>query len=268
MNNQTITPFGCSLDEASIFQSSGHQEALARLQLVVKNRSLGVLTGEVGSGKSTLTRHLTHKLDPMNYQPIYLSIAGLKPRDFYGEMLYLLGETSPFSLVKAKRFWTEVLDARHRQGEKTLVLIIDEAHDLSQAMILELRLVMNHHMDSVSLFSLILVGQPELRKLLRLKKYEAIAQRVQMQYHLSGLTKDETVSYIKHQMKACGADKPLFSESAIQKIYAATQGIPRMINQICSQALYDAGCKGHDVIEDSHIIRVLSDIARQRGIDS
>jgi len=264
MNNGIITPFGRDQD-LPLFESAGHQEAFARLQLMVNNHYLGVLTGEVGSGKSTLIRHLVRTLDYMSHQPVYLSIAGLKPRDFYSEMLYHLGETSPFSLVRAKRLWEEVLEARHKQGDRTLVIIIDEAHELSQAMLLELRLVMNHRMDSVSFFPLILVGQPELRRILRLKKYEAVTQRIGLQYHLSGMIREETTSYIRHRMKAAGLDKPLFSEGAIRLIYSATQGIPRPINHICGQALYDAGCKGHDVIEESHISRVLADMERQRG---
>ncbi|MCL6449517.1 MAG: AAA family ATPase [Armatimonadetes bacterium] len=264
MSKNIITPFDRNQD-MPLFESAGHQEAFARLQLMVKNNYLGVLTGEVGSGKSTLIRHLVHGIDHMSYQPVYLSIAGLKPRDFYSEMLHHLGETAPFSLVKAKRLWEEVLEARHKQGDKTLVVIIDEAHELSQAMILELRLVMNHRMDSVSFFPLILVGQPELRRILRLKKYEAVSQRIGLRYHLGGMTRDETAAYIRHRIKAAGLDKPLFSEGAIRMIYSATQGIPRPINHICSQALYDAGCKGHEVIEESHISRVLADMERQRG---
>jgi len=264
MNNGNITPFGRDQD-MPLFESAGHQEAFARLQLMVKNNYLGVFTGEVGSGKSTLIRHLARSLDHMSHQPVYLSIAGLKPRDFYSEMLYHLGKTSPFSLVRAKRLWEEVLEARQKQGDRTLVIIIGEAHELSQAMLLELRLVMNHRMDSVFFFPLILVGQPKLRRTLRLKKYEAVTQRIGLQYHLGGMTREETTSYIRHRMKAARLDKPLFSEGAIKMIYSATQGIPRLINYICSQSLYDAGYKGYEVIEESHISRVLTDMERQRG---
>lgn len=269
MNSQMLkspfTPFGRNPEVTALFDSAGHQEAFARLKLVVQNRYLGVLSGEVGSGKSTLIRRLVHTLDPMLYQPVYLSISRLTPRDFYTEMLSRLGEVPPFLLVKAKRLWEETLEARHKQGDKTLVLIIDEAHELSQAMISELRFVMNYRMDSASLLPLILVGQTEFRRILRLKKYEAIAQRVQLQYHLGGLTKEETIAYIRHQMNVAKMDRPLFSEGAMQMIYAASQGVPRPVNHICNQALHDAVSKGHDVIEESHIGRVLADMERQRG---
>lgn len=269
MNNSSpepmIIPFSRDFNASALFESVNHREALARLHLMVQCRNLGVLTGEVGAGKSILIRRLVHDLDPMRYQPVYISMAKLKPRDFYGELLRHGGEEPPFSPVKAKRLWQEMLEARQSQGDKNLVVIIDEAQDLTEAMILELRFVMNHHMDSVSFFSLILAGQPELRRILRLKKYEAIAQRIQLQYHLNGMTNDDTTAYIKHQMKMAKLTAPLFSEGALKLVYAASQGIPRVINNICSQALLEANRKGLEVIEESLVGRILADIDRQRG---
>lgn len=259
-------PFSRQINPAALYESQAHREALARMQLMVENRYLGLLTGEVGSGKSLLIRRLFHNLDPMRYLPLYISIASLKPRDFYGELLRHVGEVPPFSLVKAKRLWADVLDTRQEQAEKALVVVVDEAQEMSDAMLGELRFVVNHQIDSCSLFPLILVGQPELRRTLRLKKYEAIAQRIPLQYHLGGLCSEETAHYIRHQMKIAGLAVPVFSESAMALVHAASQGIPRIINQICSQALHDAAQRGHEVIEEAHITRVLADFDRQRGV--
>jgi type II secretory pathway predicted ATPase ExeA len=258
-------PFSRQIGVSALYESQGHREALARLQLMVENRYLGLLTGEVGSGKSTLIRRLFQSLDPMRYLPIYVSMANLKPRDFYGELLRHTGEMPPFSLVKAKRLWAEVLQARQEQAEKTLVVVVDEAQEMSDAMLPELRFVVNHQIDSCSLFPLILVGQSELRRTLRLKKHEALTQRIPLQYHLGGLGPEETATYIRHQMKTAGLTVPIFSESATQRVHGASQGIPRIINQVCAQALYDATHRGHEVIEEVHISRVLADYERQRG---
>lgn len=253
-------------EAAELFHSTGHQEALARLQLMIQKRYLGVLTGEVGSGKSTLVRHLVKSLDQMRFQAVYISMADLKPRDFYGELLRQLGEVPPYSLVKAKRLWEETITSWQAQKDKQLVVIIDEAQDLSEKMLLELRFAQGHQMDAIAGFPLLLVGQPELRKTLRLKRYEAISQRVQLQYHLGGLTKEETLAYIRQQLKLSGDTTPVFAESSMQMIFAASQGIPRLINRICSQALLEAERKGLEVIEESQIGRVLADQDRQRGI--
>ena len=258
-------PFSRAPKEDMLFHANAHAEAIARLQLMVKNRYFGVLTGDVGSGKSTLIRHLVHTLDPMRYQPVYLSRAGLSPRDFYGELLRHMGEEPLFSLTRSKRLFEGVLASRVAQGDKVLVVIIDEAQEISPTMLLELRFALNQQMDSVSLFSLILVGQPELRYTLRKNKYAAIAQRISLQYHLTGLTADETAAYIRHQLKGARMSAPLFTDSAIRLIHSETKGIPRLINNICTHALFEAHRKGSEVIEDILILRILADAERQRG---
>lgn len=259
----SIRPFTREVDRCYEFQ--GHREAYARLNLAVEHRLLGVLTGEVGSGKSALLRRLFRSLDPMRMQPIYLSTADLKPRDFYAQLLAHVEEEAPYSVAKARRLWAEVMSRREAQGERQLLVVIDEAHEMSESMLLELRFVMSHQMDARSLFPVLLSGQPELRKKLRLKKYEAISQRIGIQYHLSGMSREETAAYVKHHMEEAKLERPVFAESAVQMLYAASQGIPRVVNQICSQALFDAEGKDVEVIEDMHIGRVLADMDRQRG---
>lgn len=259
-------PFIRDISASALFESVGHREALARLRLVVEHNYLGLLTGEVGSGKSTLVRCLLEGLDSVCYQPVYISTSNLKPKDFYGELLHHLGEVPPYSLAKVKRLWNDVLTTRQEQGDKTLVIIADEAQEMSEAMLVELKFLVNSQMDSCSLSPVILVGQSELRRTLRLKKHEAIAQRISLQYHLSGLTSDETKAYVKHQMQTAGMVTPLFSDTAMGRIHAASQGIPRLINHFCSQALHDATQRGHEVIEEAHISRVLADYDRQKGV--
>jgi type II secretory pathway predicted ATPase ExeA len=259
-------PFSRQIEPAALYEAKGHREALARLHLMVENRYLGVLTGEVGSGKSVLVRRLFQELDSKQYLHVYICRDRLRPQDFYGELLRQVSEVPPYSLAKAKRLWSEALEARREQGDKSLVVVVDEAQEMTETMLTELRFAVSHQMDSCSLFPLILVGQSELRRTLRLKKYEAVAQRIPLQYHLSGLTPEETKAYIRHQMQMANLAAPVFAEIAIAQVHAASQGIPRVVNLICTQALYDAAQRGHDVIEESHIIRILADLDRQRGI--
>ncbi|WP_372631564.1 hypothetical protein [Cohnella sp.] len=101
---------------------------------------------------------------------------------------------------------------------------------------------------------------------MRLKKYEAISQRIGIQYHLSGMNREETSAYVKHHMEEAKLMRPVFAESAVQMLYAASQGIPRVVNQICSQALFEMeNTDAAEVIEEAQIGRVLADIDRQRG---
>lgn len=261
-------PFSKELDPTLCYAFSGHKEASARLDLMIKHRTLGVLTGEVGGGKSTLIRRLFASLDPMTYLPIYLCYANLKPREFYAGLLESVGVEPVYTVSKARKIWQEVVRGRSAPGEKTLVVVIDEGHEMSEAMLLELRFALNYNMDSASLFPLILVGQPELRKLLRLKKYEATLQRVGMQYHLGGMNKEETSAYVRHHMTVSQTEKPVFAESALGRIFAASQGLPRVVNQICTQILLDAAARNLEVVEEGDVIRVLADMDRQRGLTS
>jgi type II secretory pathway predicted ATPase ExeA len=153
---------------------------------------------------------------------------------------------------------------REAQAERGVVVVIDEAHEMSDAMLLELRFVMSHQMDARSLFPVLLAGQPELRKKLRLKKNEAVSQRIGIQYHLSGMSREETADYIRHHLRVAKHERPIFSESAVQTLYAASQGIPRVVNQICSQVLFNLP-NTIEVVEEMHIARVLTDMDRQRG---
>jgi hypothetical protein len=174
-------------------------------------------------------------------------------------------EASPYSVGRARKLWNERVQAGGLTGERRWVVVIDEAQDISDEMLQELRFVRNQKMDAVSPFPLILVGQPELRRKLRLKKYEAVSQRIEMVYHLTGMTREETADYVRHQIRLTGKAAPLFTDSALHLIYGASRGIPWVVNQICLQALYDAAAKNSDVVEDAHIQRVLADQEWQRG---
>ena len=181
-------------------------------------------------------------------------------------MLYKLGETTPFYLIQAKRLLQETILQRQKQSDKIPLLIIDEAHELQHESIMELRILMNYEMDLKSGFPIILCGQPELRRILKLKKFEPISQRIKMQYHLGGLSREEISEYIKFRLSEIGLERPVFSESSIAKIFSYTQGIPRIVNTICHGAIFDAETNKEEVIEDKHIAKVLNDLERQKGL--
>jgi len=259
-----LLPFSRDPRPEDLFFASSCKEAAARLELMVEYRYLGLLTGEVGSGKSTLIRRLFQTVDPLKYQPVYFNLADLKPRDFYSELLLQAGETPPYSLTKAKRLWNNILEDRIAQKDRTFLVAIDEAQTMSEAMFTELRFAMNHRLDSCSLFPLILVAQPEMRRPLALKQHAALAQRIQLSFHLSGLTKEEVSQYVQHRLRITGITSPVFSEGALSMLHSATQGIPRMINLFAGQSLYEALNKNLAVIDDQLIGRILADHDRQR----
>jgi general secretion pathway protein A len=252
-------PFSQETASTSLYATPGHQELLARLQFVIRQRAFGLVTGDVGAGKSTAVRALYDMLDRTVHPFLYIADSRLTPKAFYREVLEQLGLEVPFHARQIRRRYEEaILDAYRRDGRQP-VLVLDEAHLLGEPMLQEIRFLLNFHMDSVAPLSLLLVGQPELRSKLRLKTFEAIVQRIQVRYHLTGLTEAEVVGYIEHHMRQVGSDHPIFAEQAIRAVAVHSRGIPRQINNLCTACLWDACARGQRFVEEANVQRVLTE---------
>jgi len=171
-----------------------------------ERRQFALCTGEVGAGKSTTARLLASKLNPTKYIVLYISYSDLKPRNFYYEVLHQLGHVPRFYRGDAKRQLTRVIFDLHDGQGKTPVIIIDEGHLLGREMLEEIRFLTNYRMDSYSPMSLILLGQPELRIILSKQIYEAIVQRLNLRFHLLGMSMEDTQNYIVHRFKPLTLD--------------------------------------------------------------
>ncbi len=245
-------PFSKGISAENLFYSAGFKELQARLSYAVFNHQIALITGEVGTGKSTALRALKNSLEPANHCFIYISDSDLTPRSFYEYALSALAIEPPYKLPKQKELFQEaILDLWEGQG-KHPVIVIDEARSLRIDMIHEIRFLTSFEMDSFSAMALILSAHPEMRSTLKLQTFQAISQRINIHYHLSGLTRKETKEYIEHQLKTANYDKPLYTDEVIDQIYKHTKGVPRSINNICSSCLLDA------VINDTHLIDVTS----------
>ncbi|MCR4427416.1 MAG: AAA family ATPase [Firmicutes bacterium] len=252
-------PFDRALPPADLYVSQGWQELSARLDYIVRSRALGVITGEIGAGKSTAIRALAARLDPVRHPFLYIADSGLEPGGFYREVLAQFGITPAFHRRDTRRQFSHAfLDAYENQGKQP-VLVVDEAHLLSPSMMAEVRFIVNFRFDSLSPFALILVGQPELRATLRLRTFEVIRQRVGVRYHLSGLQEPETKAYIEHSLKYAGATRPLFTDAAISQIHTITRGIPRLINTLATACLLDVCSQGGQVADTENVQRAQLD---------
>lgn len=252
-------PFSKDVGATSLYVTPTRQELQARLQFVIRQRAFGLITGDVGSGKSTAVRALHDALDRTVNPLLYIADSSLTPKAFYREVLEQLGLQVPFHARQVRRRYEEaILDAYRRDGRQP-VLVLDEAHLLSEPMLQEIRFLMNFHMDSVAPLSLILVGQPELRSKLRLKAFEAVVQRIQVRYHLTGMDESEVSGYIQHHLHQVGCDRPIFAEQATQSIAVHSRGIPRQINNLCTACLWDACMRGQRFVEEANVQRVLAE---------
>lgn len=253
------TPFTRTIAPAALYRSEQHKELLTRLGYLVRNRGFGLVTGEIGAGKSTAIRALAATLDPSRHQLLYIAQSGLQPRHLYRDLCLQMGLNPVFHAADARRQLTQALWDAHKNQDKQPVIVIDEGHLLSQTMLEEIRFLTNFHMDSASPMALCLVGQTELRQRLRLQTFEAITQRVTMRYHLAGFSDLETKAYIQHHLKVAGVNHALFSDEAIRLIYQFSKGIPRRINNLCTACLIGGCGDEKSLIDEATVKRALAE---------
>jgi general secretion pathway protein A len=229
-------PFSILPDPELIYWGSNHQLAYSMLEFGVMNSAgFTVITGEIGSGKTTLVRRLLRKLDPnINVGLISNTPHGRK------ELLQwvMMSLNQPFDGKYSELFFKfqQYLRAQHANGRRT-ILIIDEAQNLQPDALETLRMLSNINADKDQFLQLILVGQPELKELLRSPALTQFAQRISVDFHLKALSANEVTQYIDYRLKAVGASSPLFSNEACAAVAQASGGIPRRINILCDTAL-------------------------------
>lgn len=255
------TPFSQGVITSKLFPASGQEELKARLSYLVRERGIGLITGEIGSGKSTALRAFVDGLDPTRYTVVYTANPLIGITGLYREVLSQLAEPVPLFRQQMVLSIRRCFDTLTNERKKTPVVIVDEAHLLEQRMLEELRLLLNVRMDSQAAAALVLVGHTELRRTLRLSIHEALWQRTSVRYHLRPLDLTETGAYIRHQVEVVGyRGQALFGDGFIAKAYDYTKGIPRQINLVCTLALM-AGCAEQKQVLDEQVLRqVIADL--------
>jgi general secretion pathway protein A len=254
-------PFSRGLATSKLFLASGQEELKARLSYLVRERGIGLITGEIGSGKSTAVRAFVESLDPTRCTVLYSAHPLIGITGFYREVLLQLGEPVPMFRQQMVLAIRRAFDLLTNERKKTPVLIVDEAHLLDHRMLEELRLLLSVRMDSQAAAALVLVGHSELRRTLRLSIHEALWQRTGVRFHLRPLDLTETGAYIRHQVEVAGyRGTALFSDGFIAKAYDYTKGIPRQINLVCTHALMAGVAQQKQVLDEMVLRQVVNDL--------
>jgi type II secretory pathway predicted ATPase ExeA len=191
-----------------------------------------VITGEVGAGKTVAVRAALARPDTSRHTIIYLGNPAVGGRGLYAGIVAALGGTPRFHKAALIPQTTELLAAEDHERGRTVVLVLDEAHLLDADQLEELRLPTNADMDGHSPFAALLVGQPTLRRRIKLGTFAALDQRIALRYAMTGMTDTETAGYLTHHLKLAGRSDTLFSDDAIALIRQVSRGLPRAVNNL------------------------------------
>ena len=260
------SPFNITPDPRFLFLSDRHQEAFNHLLYGIQERKGFIqVTGEIGAGKTTLCRALLEKLGET-----YKTALVLNPFLSGDQLLWLIlaelgieadGYDRLANMERLNLFLLEQL----AEGND-VVLVIDEAQDLSVGLLEQVRLLSNLETDQRKLLQIVLMGQPELRQILDQPGLRQLRQRITVRYHLAPLNLDETDHYIQHRLYVAGANStPTFDRRAVRKIYRYAHGIPRLINAVCDKALLCGYVTGAERLKASHVRRAIRELEGRTG---
>jgi general secretion pathway protein A len=251
-------PFSILPDPDLIYWGKMHSMAFTMLEFgVMNNAGFTVITGEIGSGKTTLVRHLLKKVSPA----ITIGLISNSPQgrqELLQWILMSLGQPFDGDYPNLFKKLQDFLYGQFANGRRT-ILIIDEAQNLEPEALEHLRMISNINADKFQILQLILVGQPQLRDLLLAPKLHQFAQRISSDFHLRPLDDREVANYIAFRLQAVGTLRPLFTQEACSLIASASGGIPRMINVLCDTALVYGFANDQRVISDQIVRDVIAD---------
>lgn len=253
-------PFVKTPDPGMLYLGPAHAEALARMEQAVEDRELMLLTGEIGSGKTTLSRALIDRLDD-SYRVALIINPRLTPNQLLRTVAVRLGADPP------KYFRSDLVDQvnglLYDCYDKGIcpVLIVDEAQLIpGRETFEEIRLLTNFQLDEVNLLAMILIGQPDLLRRLEHPTYEAFRQRIGIRYHLGALDRAGTEAYVRYRLEQAGGKPELFSREALDLLWRFSQGIPRRINNLAGAALLEGFGREAKVITPEIINNVAQDL--------
>jgi len=259
-------PFALTPDPEFLYLSRQHATAATMLDYGLESQAaFSLLTGEIGSGKTMLVRHLLRGLGDQVAVGL-ISNTHSRFQSIHGWAMYALGIAPPDdSDISAYEALINSFVREYGQGRRTL-LIFDEAQNLSVEVLEELRLLSNVNSEKDVILQILLVGQPELRSKLARPELLQFAQRISVDFHLRPLDRIETHAYVRHRVRVGGGHGALFSPEATEFIYARSSGVPRLINHLCDLALVYAFAEGRTTVDVDLIAEAVSD--RDAGLSA
>ncbi len=256
-------PFSKDLAPSMLHTHRSHGEAVARITWCIDEQAVGVITGEVGAGKTVAVRAALAGIDASRHSVIYLGNPSVGLRGLYSTIVSTLGGVPRFhraSLIPQAQ--AALATEEHERGRR-VVLVLDEAHLLDPDQLEGLRLLTNAEMDSHAPFACLLVGQPTLRRRIRLGAFAALDQRVALRYSMLGMDKQETADYVAHHLKIAGRSDTLFSDDALGLIHQVSRGLPRAVNNLAIQSLVAAFAESKAIVDESSTRSAVTEVTTE-----
>lgn len=253
-------PFTKEIEPEELFVSIAMKELETRLNHLIEMRGIGLVTGESGSGKTTVCRKVLSSLHTGLYRVVYAQHSTGNVMDTYKTIAWELGLTVERSRAALFRQIRSEVTRLSTETRCRPVLVLDEAHHLRSDVLEDLRLLTNYAMDSENRLMLLLVAHPELRRRVTLAAHEALNQRIVVRAHMGGLTRDELDQYVAHLLRRAGTELPLFEPAALEAIFQATSGLPRRVNQLCHFSLMAAAMAKAKVGSADHVTAALPEV--------
>lgn len=265
-------PFEIVTDPRFYYASREHREALARLTYLVDQQSMyfGMLTGEIGSGKSLTRKVFSSQIDWQRHYVVEFENSGFSFAELMVHLLVKSGQQrrdieAGGGLARLFEAVTVLVTELHRVQRRQLVLIFDEAQDLTEENLLHLKRLSNLNGEIEGRITMILIGQPELRE--QTANVPPLDQRISLRFHLPNLARDEVESYLRHRLRVAGhATSDIFTPDAAALLYQASRGVPRDINRIAKLSLESAASSGISFVDHAQVNSVVEDLRRHQSL--
>ena len=253
-------PFNMTPDPRFLFFSERHREAFNHILFGIRERKGFIqITGEIGAGKTTVCRAVLEQLGPA-YRTALILNPCLTSTQLLRTVLREFGLKARADRASCLQALNDFLLQETIIGND-VILFIDEAQDLDEDLLEQVRLLSNLETDKFKLLQIVLLGQPELRDRLEASGLKQLRQRITVRYHLSPLSREETEAYIHHRLTVAGGNsRPVFTPWAVRKIYGYSRGVPRLINAVCDKTLLCGFVTGEDRLTAGHVRRAIREL--------
>ena len=242
-----------------LVETTEYKEAVFRLNYLAKTRGFGLLTGSPGRGKTTAVRSWAASLNPSLFFVAYTCLATLTVQEFYRNLASELGLQPVYRKADNFRLIQSEVIRLSMEKRRTPVIILDEANHISSAVLNDLKILFNFEMDSRDRAVVLLSGLPQINTTLRLGIHEPLRQRLVMNYHMEGLSREEGKTYIAEKLRGAGCHQPVFREDALEAVLNAADGTPRLINKLCCACLNVANAKETSSVDADIVMLALHD---------